>query len=53
MRLNSKELNKLADLVAEKTEQSDFEYQDEDYQEFLNDLQDKLNRMYVLELKTQ
>lgn len=44
--LTSRELNKLADLVAQKTGESDWEYQDDDYRLFMENLQEKLNRMY-------
>jgi hypothetical protein len=50
MKLTSRELNKLTNLVAEKTEECDFEEQEIDYQLFLTSLQDKLNDMYLEEL---
>jgi hypothetical protein len=38
-----KELDKLQDLVFDKIDTDDFEYQDEDYQKFMIDLEAKIS----------
>jgi hypothetical protein len=44
---NEVELNRLLDLVGQKIDTSDFEYQDEDYQKGLQELESKIVRIRV------
>ena len=44
-RLTSREINKLLDFASEKTGASDWEHQDDDYREFVEGLEQKLDRM--------